>query len=787
VNVAIEHEEAPGSGPVKDFRLAAGAAAAWMAALLGLAHTPGFDLWIVLLLAGAGLAAWLISRRGRPFASVLALTAFCAVAVLAPLTARLHNASSSELAGLARTRTIITVELVVSADPRPLASTGAASAPRVAIPATVRRISIGARTVNGGGEVLVLADAKGWDGLLPGQRVRLDATPAPATNQPLLQAVLSARTAPTLIGRPPWWQRAAGGVRDSLRRACASLPPGPAGLLPGLIDGDTRDLDPVLAKRFQVAGLTHLVAVSGTNCAIVIGSVLMVLRRRRASPLIMAMVGLSVLIAFVVVARPSPSVLRAAAMAAIMLFGLATGRERDMVPALAAAVLALLIWQPQLAADTGFTMSVLATGALLLVAPRWAAALRRRRWPAGIAEAVAVASAAHLVTAPIIAEVSGRVSLVAIPANVVAEPVVATTTIVGFLAALVAPFSQPVAIVAVQIAGVPCRWLIVVADYFGGLDGASVPWPGGVLGGLALLAVLLALVRLVHRAGPRRLVAVVGVVVLIVQIPVRSATAGWPADGWIFVACDIGQGDGLVLPAGPHAAVVIDAGPDPVAMSRCLDDLSITEVPLLVFSHYHLDHVGGIAGVFRGRTVRQVVTGPLSLPQTGVDLVHSTLRAHNLAIGIAPVGAAVTVGAVRLDYLAPAAVFRDTRSDPNNSSVVVRATVRGKTIMLPGDAEIDAQQALLDSGQNLRADVLKVPHHGSAYSLPGFLAAVHAQLAVISVGKHNDYGLPSPTLITALNRLDLPIKRTDQDGDIAVVERGGQLGVVTRGVAGSQA
>ncbi len=115
------------------------------------------------------------------------------------------------------------------------------------------------------------------------------------------------------------------------------------------------------------------------------------------------------------------------------------------------------------------------------------------------------------------------------------------------------------------------------------------------------------------------------VVSVIVLIPVRAAVVGWPPPGWIMVACDVGQGDGLVLPAGDHRAVVIDSGPDPVAIDRCLDDLQITDVALLVFTHYHLDHVGGIVGVFHGRTVEQVVTGPLALPAGGVELVRQVL------------------------------------------------------------------------------------------------------------------------------------------------------------------
>ena len=235
-------------------------------------------------------------------------------------------------------------------------------------------------------------------------------------------------------------------------------------------------------------------------------------------------------------------------------------------------MLVLLVWQPQLAADAGFAMSALATAALLLIAPGWADALRRasgarraspRRWRSRPRPIV--------VTAPVIAAISGRISLVSIPANLLAEPVVAAVTVLGFAAALVAPLWLPGGAFLAQLAGWPCRWLIWVANFFGGLHGATLPWPGGTTGGLALLVVTLALAR---ASAPGRCAARDRHVRRGVgdrADPGSGRRRRLAAAGWIFVACDVGQGDGLVLPAGPHTAVVIDSGPDPVAMDRCLD------------------------------------------------------------------------------------------------------------------------------------------------------------------------------------------------------------------------
>ncbi|MEO8889538.1 MAG: ComEC/Rec2 family competence protein [Jatrophihabitantaceae bacterium] len=774
-----------GTGDSTDVRLVGGAGAAWVAVLLCTGRSAGLATVLALLALVFGGCALVAARRSVSGAAALALTAFCVALVLIPFAGRLFRARASPLAELAAQRTSVTAELTLAADPHPLGSSGVAGPPRLAVAADADALVLRGVRHAVDGNVLVLAPAAGWVALLPGQRVLVDGVLQPSLDPGDLSVTLSVRGPPQLLAHPPWWQRAAGAVRADLRQASSGLPDQVRGLLPGLVDGDTSNLDPVLAERFKLAGLTHLVAVSGTNCSILVGAALLVLRRLRVRRGLCALAGGLVVIGFVVVARPSPSVLRAAVMGCIALAALASGRPRQALPVLSAAVIGLLVWDPRLANDAGFTMSVLAIAAILVIAPGWAAALRQRHVPLGLAELIAVAAAAHVVTAPVIAAISGRVSLVAIPANVLAEPVVAAATVLGFLAALLAPLSLGLGASVAWLAGWPTRWLVWVAEWLGGLHGATLSWPGGEAGGLVLLAVIAVLWLLARRAGPRRVLCAAAVVALIVQLPVRSVASGWPPSGWLFVACDVGQGDALVLRAGPHSAVEVDAGPDPVAIDRCLRDLGITDIALLVFTHFHLDHVGGISGALHERHVGRVVAGPLADPAAGVHDVDAALAPRRLTVSTPSPGTHFDVGDVHLDVLGPAGAFHGTRSDPNNSSLVLRATINGVRILLPGDVEVEAQRALLDSRVDPTAEVLKVPHHGSAYSDAGFLAAVHAQVGVISVGLHNDYGHPSPMLLGTMARLGIPVRRTDQDGDVAVCGSLGHLEVVVRGVAAS--
>jgi competence protein ComEC len=764
-----------------DARLAVAVAPAWVVLAACRGAGAGYLVALAVVAAAIGCAGLLLRRR--PACRLIAAAGFCTAVVLIPFAARSWSARASPLHRLAGAHAAVTIDLVTTEDPHPLAATGVAGMPRVAVQTDAVAVDTGSGVLTLAGPVLVLAPARGWQDVLPGQHVRMTGTVQPSLDGGTAGATLFAEQPPELLGRPPWWQRAAGSVRSGLRDAAGVLPAAERGLLPGLVDGDTAGLDPVLVERFRVAGLTHLVAVSGTNCSIVVGIVLLVLQQARVRPWPRALAGGAVLVAFVMVARPSPSVLRAAVMAVIALVSLATGRPRAALPALAAAVLALLIWDPRLCVDAGFTMSVLATGALLVLAPGWAATLRRWRVPMGVAEAIAVASAAHVVTAPVIAALSGRVSLVAVPANVLAEPAVPVATVFGFGAAVVDPLWSPGARALAWLAGWPCRWLVGVAERMGAVPGASLPWTGGGSGALTLLAVIVALLWLARRAGVWRWLAVSAVLGVLVQIPVRAVLSGWPPPGWVFVACDVGQGDALVLDAGPHTAVTIDAGPDPIAVDRCLRELGVTDIAVLAITHFHLDHVGGIVGLLHGRRVGRVVSGPLPDPLTGVSIVQRALAPLRLGVVSPPVGATFDVGRVHLEVLGPAAPFHDTRSDPNNSSLVLRATIGDVRILLPGDLEVEAQQAMLAAGTDVRADVLKVPHHGSAYSDPAFLAAVRPRVGVISVGLHNDYGHPSPVLLRELATLGVPVRRTDHDGDVAVVGPRARLTTVLHAVS----
>jgi competence protein ComEC len=764
-----------------DLRLVPAATTVWgsclVASYLSAPRLGALSVGATLL--AMGVAA--LTRRKPVAAAGVVLGVLAALAVTSGMAAvRGAVREASPLRSSAESGRAVAVVLHLDGSPHRLTGPGT---PRFIADAHVTRLVDGPRAYRLDAAVLLFAAGEEWAQLVPGEQVRARVGASMPRPEGDVVAVIAARGPPTLVGPAGRLQRLAGALRDGLAASAGRvLEPRPAGLLPGLVAGDTSALDPVLAGDFKRAGLTHLTAVSGANVAIVVTGVLWPLRRRAVDRRVQAAVAGLALAGFVVLAGPSASVVRAAAMGAVTLVALASGRSRAAVPALGSAVCVLLLHDPGLARDAGFALSVAATAAIVLVAPGWSRRLRRRSWPAVLADAVAVSAAAGLATAPIVAGLSGTVSLVSLPANLLAAPAVPPATVLGLLATLLGAVAAPAADALVRVAGWPTRWLVFVAERAAALPDATARWPAGVTGAVLLALLLLALglgLWRVPRLRPLALAAVVGVVVI--GWPIRQTVRGWPPEATVVVACDVGQGDALVLPAGPGAGVLVDTGPDVGAVDRCLDGMAIDTLPLVLLSHLDADHAGGLAGAMSGRAVGVVATATLSPADHRVGALDRLVARAGATRAVLVPGDRRTMGGVRVEVLAPDPARATAAAAPNDLSMVARVTVHGVTVLFTGDLGADAEARLVRDGIDLRADVLKVPHHGSSDADPDFFAASGARVALISVGAHNTYGHPTPRTLRWLSRDRMQIHRTDREGELAVVGSAGSWGVTARG------
>jgi competence protein ComEC len=762
-----------------DLRLVPAAVATWAGVLVGVAAQGA-------VLTGVGVAtavaAPLVLRRVPHGPARLAvLVAFvCLVGGAASGWIRAVSVLAGPVDDLAAAGAVVTVAGVLTTDPS-VRTTG--TGPRRSA-YVVGRLRVDEVTGRGAHTrvrtpVLLLATDPGWADLRPGQRIVARGRLGPADGWGDIAGMLRVRDPPEPEGPPGWASTATEPLRAGLREAVVGLQEGPRGLVPALVVGDESLMADRVRDDMKASGLLHLNAVSGTNVTVVLVAVLGLARWVGVRGYGLPAFGVSAVAGFVLLARPEPSVVRAAVMGTVALVGLTAAGRRRGVPTLAAAVLVLLLVDPWLGTDAGFALSVLATAGILLLAPAWRDAMP---WaPRPLAEALAVPLAAQVACVPVIVVVAAQASLASIPANILVAPAVAPATVLGAAAAVVSTVSPQVASGLGWLAGLPATWIVVVARHGADLPGAVVGWPGGASGVLLAAGLTVGSALILPTLLRRPLTATAaggGLLVLLVWAP----TPGWPPPHWLVVACDVGQGDALVLRAGDASAVVVDAGPEPRAVDRCLDSLGIEHVPLLVLTHFHADHVDGLPGVLDGRQVGQVLVSPLDDPREQSDEVAGRLSGARVPVAVARAGDQITVGdAVRLRVLWPRRIIA-AGSMANNASVVLDADVDGVRIVLAGDVEPDAQRALLAAEPGLRTDVLKVPHHGSAHQDAELLRDLGARVALISAGADNSYGPPAPATIELLDGAGAEVLRTDVDGSIAVVRTTGDgLGSVTGG------
>ncbi|MCF8606478.1 ComEC/Rec2 family competence protein [Gordonia sp. HY442] len=485
-----------------DLRLAAPAAACWSATIVGLVSPQQVSrVVVVVLVVTAAVAGWR-SRDLRLRAHAMTVIGVCGIGAAGAVVVLLRVAAV-DAAPIVDAVGKPVVEMTVAGDP-------------MYWPGQQRfTVAVRVDDVSGRAQRPVaarLAASSDVGDLLPGERlsarVRVAAAGAPGRDR-LIAADLTAVGDVSRIADAPWWQRAAGDVRQRLREIAANALGGRAGgLLPGLILGDTGGLDQATRDNFRSAGLSHLVAVSGANLVLVVGAVLLCVRAGGGRPRTVFVVGVVAVVGFVILVRPTDSVLRAAVMGGVGLAAGLSSRRSQALPALGAAVVVVLLWWPEMALAPGFALSVAATLGLVLWSVPIRFAMTNRGVPEWAAALLSMTVAAQILTTPLVIAVSGQVSVFAIPANLLAAPVVPLIGVAGTLAAAIGALGprygpqSAIAEILVRATGPGVRWLIAVADRLGGPGWVSPEVPGVLAAGV-LVAVGCAVALILRSGGGR--------------------------------------------------------------------------------------------------------------------------------------------------------------------------------------------------------------------------------------------------------------------------------------------
>ncbi len=566
------------------------------------------------------------------------------------------------------------------------------------------------------------------------------------------------------------------GVRRNAQRALAhGLTPPVAALHRGMVLGDDSGLPDEVREDFRATGMTHLVAASGANVALLAALALAITTALGLGLTArwVAVIGLIVL--YVPLAGGGPSIQRAGIMGVAAAVAVIAGRPASRGYALLLAVALTLLLDPRAVTDPGWQLSFAAVAALLLRARAWSERLQARGVPPPLAIATAVTAAASLATAPLIAAHFGRASPIALPANVLAAPLVAPVMWLGALAVLAEPFAPAAATACDALAAYPLACLLALGHAGARLPGAQLqagPFTVALVCAAAVVAIerraLLAALPRRHR--PRAIIAAgtaaaAACALLAAAVAARPGPPAPPPPGQLRVTfLDVGQGDATLAQAGGRA-ILVDTGPSDGDVVARLRDAGVTRLDLLVVTHAEDDHAGGAADVLRRVDVGAFLDGSDGVARPAAQAAQHAAADRDVRIVAPDAGMVLRVGAMTLRLLHPRAepAARHAGADPNERAIVAELDARGARVLLPADAESPVTLPLHLTGP---VDVLKVAHHGSADDgLPALLTAVRPRIAVICVGRRNPFGHPTPQALGALR--DVPtLLRTDRDGSV---------------------
>jgi competence protein ComEC len=588
---------------------------------------------------------------------------------------------------------------------------------------------------------------------------------------------------------------------DAIRsRAEAALADGmreeESALARGFVLGEDDRIDPATVDDFKRSGLAHHLAVSGENVLLlaILAMPILALAGLSLRGRLIAVLGLIAI--YVPVAGAGASIQRAGVMGAAGVVAALAGRPRSRAYAVLLAVFVTLALNPRAVGDVGWQLSFAAVIGIFLWTGRIAPLLPGGGRPTGsrraLAEGMAMTIAATVATAPLMAHSFDRVSIAALPANLLALPAVAPAMWLGMLAAAVgqAPVLAWLAVPLNAVNQLLLAYVEQVAHWLAAPSWAvTTAHLSGVLSVAAAYAGLAAAMSLALRAAERRgglgvpspgargrllLAAGAALLLVFVVLPRTQGGAATEAAGQMRVSIlDVGQGDAILLRPPGADAVLIDGGPPGDDLARMLADHGVDRLGAALLTHEQSDHAGGFLELL-GR----VPIGTFDYAEAGPALLGAAAAAGAQPQRLAA-GDELRFGELRLDVLWPprSLLTAASSADPNRLCLVLLAEWRHFSILLTGDAEEEA--APVQPGP---VDVLKVAHHGSVDAgLDSLLDGAVPHLAVISVGAGNPYGHPTPETMATLREHEVPTMRTDDAGTVEIaadadgwaVEQGG--------------
>lgn len=595
------------------------------------------------------------------------------------------------------------------------------------------------------------------------------------------------------IGGDPFlrWTK---GLRARIEKIIDEIMPSEsASVLKGITLGDRAALSEETYEAFLRTSTAHILAVSGLHMGMIAGWTFLLfnwLRRliRLKRKFIAYIPVIPVVIIYACMVGFRTSVVRASVLVVLAIMASIMDRDTDIFNLLAVAALSILIYSPCAIWDVGFQLSFGAVASIAYLMPHWERWLGRierdrwyRRWSYRIFQSVAVSISAQIGAMLIIAHTFNRASVVGVTVNPIVIPIVALIVPVGFVQSLTGLLCLPAAMILGQANHLLISMLIRIVSYFAGFRIAEVSVKGFSLWHIIVSATLIVFVAnlpILLRQKRRLVMATATVMAICI------CAAALSYDGHILKVTylDVGQGDSMFVELPDGRNILIDGGPysrrydtGERVIAPFLEHKGVRMLNLIVSTHPHNDHAGGLTYTVDHFDVEEVITGSYGLTTPTFHELLIRLDRKGIEYNDALAGSILRGGGVHVEVLSPQQLDtsggEDTRM--NNNSVVLRVTYKGASFLFASDIGEESEYLLINSGRDIRATVLKVPHQGSDTSSSWeFLRAVQPTIGIISVGRWNDYGHPSPLILGRYRWLGIKTYRTDRQGAITVVTDG---------------
>lgn len=550
-------------------------------------------------------------------------------------------------------------------------------------------------------------------------------------------------------------------------------------LLLAIVFGDDTKVGSEERDKFDRSGLLHLFAASGFNVALAAAFIMLAARGLKAPLLGAAGLSLASIAFYYFLVGPSPSVIRAVIMSSLIYAAIYFGRKVDGIASTSVAAVVMLWTDPRSLFNIGWQLSFAGVFGILVVAP-----LVARLMTPGtgrLAGPIAVTVGAQLAVAPLVIYYFGRLSVIALAANPLLELAVAFVTGAGFLGGVLTLIWAPAGRAVFIGLGPALRVISQGVGLFAAFPGGTILIRPNVANGLIFAILTIALfIGLRRRPGRLRLWSVAIMVLGALAIGLwLNLGVGFQKDPLIVTFMDVDEGDATLIKTDGGDVILFDGGRDWRRLDDELSRRGIRRIDLLIATHAHADHIGALDELVRRYPVGMIIEPGLDHDTAGYNAFRRAVKAGNIPLKEGRSGRHLRIGEVHIDILWPANTFlRGTESDVNNNSIVAKVTYKKFKMLMAGDIQEEAIAELLHGPGDLRAQVLKVSHQGSANGTTfALLKRVKPKYAVISVGRDNPYGHPHPATLRRLKRFVRAIKRTDISGDAVFTSDGNRLQV----------